>query len=68
MLSEFLLLRLRVTFDTLHLFMHVISTLVCVEIYPYFPSIIDLCLIIKSKKRQGPTLGVRLVELTVLRL
>ena len=33
-LSEFLLLRLRVTFDTLHLFMHVISTLVCVEIYP----------------------------------
>ena len=33
MLSEFLLLRLRVTFDTLHLFMHVIFTLVCVEIY-----------------------------------
>ena len=58
-----------VTFTrTLHLFMHVISTLVCVEIYPQFPSIIDLCLIIKSKKRQAPTLGVRLVELTVLRL
>ena len=34
MLSEFLLLRLRVTFDTLHLFMYVIFTLVCVEIYP----------------------------------
>ena len=34
MLSEILLLRLRVTFGTLHLFMHVISTLVCVEIYP----------------------------------
>ena len=34
MFSEVLLLRLRVTFDTLHLFMLVISTLVCVEIFP----------------------------------